>query len=63
MESGRNVVFDQAEKKDGLESAGDSVLSVLEANGYRVLEQRFPRRAYVIIREVPLPWIVYPGGS
>jgi hypothetical protein len=24
---------------------------ILEKNGYRVLEQRFPRRAYVVIRE------------
>jgi hypothetical protein len=51
--SGRTVVLDTAEKKDlPLQSGFDSALSVLEANGYRVLEQRFPRRAYVIIRDL-----------
>ena len=51
--SGRTVVLDTTEKKDlPLRSGFDSALSVLEANGYRVLEQRFPRRAYVIIRDL-----------
>ena len=38
---------------------------ILEANGYRVLEQRFPRRAYVVIRDehpsFPSPGIPLPA--
>jgi len=30
----------------------DEARRVLRVNGYRILEQRFPRRAYVVIRDV-----------
>jgi len=29
----------------------DLILKVLGSNGWRVIEQRFPRRAYVVIRD------------
>jgi hypothetical protein len=31
--------------------AADIARALLQANGWRILEQRFPRRAYVVIRE------------
>jgi len=45
---------------------GSSFLVVLMKNGYRVLEQRFPRRAYVVIRDEggPQPsYVVQKGGT
>jgi hypothetical protein len=53
------VIFDPAENKNSpLQGSGDSVLGVLQADGFRVIEQRFPRRAYVVVgypepREAP----------
>ena len=49
------VIFDPGEvltreRYGGLEPSGGAK-GLLEANGYRVLEQRFPRRAYVVIRD------------
>jgi hypothetical protein len=35
----------------GLSYTGD-ITKLLEAHGWRVLEQRFPRKAYVVIRDV-----------
>jgi hypothetical protein len=58
--SGRTVVFDPAENKDsplqstsGSAATADPLLDVLQANGYRILEQEFPRRAYIVIRDTP----------
>jgi len=63
--SGRPVIFALDENYDvptwgnpplppyrslALKSAND-VMRVLEGEGWRVLEQRFPRRAYVVIRD------------
>ena len=48
--SGQPVVIDSAEDSGVLLEVGDSTpVTALETNGYRVLEQRFPRRAYVVI--------------
>ena len=33
--------------------SADAALKVLQAKGYRVLQQRFPRMAYVVIRDNP----------
>jgi hypothetical protein len=33
----------------------DLILEALRSNGYRVLEQRFPRRAYVVVRDERAP--------
>ena len=59
--SGRPVIFawddddeyDVALPGDVTPRGVDAVLRVLALNDYRVLEQRFPRRAFVVIRRTP----------
>jgi hypothetical protein len=57
METGRPVIFvpkdaDFFELWEYPQSGGEA-RKFLDAQGYRVLEQRFPRRAYVVIRDNP----------
>jgi sugar (pentulose or hexulose) kinase len=48
--SGLPVICSRAEKWAPIFGAAD-ILRALEENGFRVLEQRFPRRAYVVMRD------------
>ena len=67
-------VFDQSARADlnraaeegDIVRAVDAVKGVLALNGFRVLEQRFPRRAYVVIRDAdspPAQWGPYPSHA
>ena len=62
--SGFTVIFDPAQTDDPSVSRGEAVIEQLwpegpqpslRRHGWRVLEQRFPRRAYVVIRAVESP--------
>jgi len=41
----------EVQLESSLDSSHQLAIQVLTANGYRVLEQRLPRRAYVVIRQ------------
>jgi hypothetical protein len=46
---------EEATLRDPLDATPDLVRRILVARGWRVLEQRFPRRAYVVIRDEQAP--------
>ena len=50
----RSIVFDPGETRDvpvwRVDLPAEEVARVLQEEGYRVIDQRFPRKAYVIIR-------------
>ena len=50
------MILDQRDVLDAVGSrSGESIREVLADNGWRVLEQHFPRRAYVVIRAAHPP--------
>jgi len=67
----RSIIFDPTETQDvplwrvTRELSAEEVVRILGEDGHRVLEQRFPRRAYVVIRsgdEEPYRQGVLRGG-